>query len=70
MFGYQPCRKALTMGTIWQAEAIIALAKQILANKDSVEARLALAQGIADCAKAIQAHENSSPYPEPPPRKP
>lgn len=50
-------RHALTMGSIWQAEAIIRLAKLLLKQPSSSEARIALARGIVECAKAIEAHE-------------
>ena len=53
----------LTLGTIWQAKAIIGLAKQILSQGNSPQARIALANGIKECALAIEAHETPSPYP-------
>lgn len=57
-----------TMGTIWQAKAIIGLAKQLLDQPNSQEARIALARGIVECGKAIEAHELSTP--PLPPRNP
>jgi hypothetical protein len=50
-------RHALTTGTIWQADAIIRMAGLLLKQRNSPEARVALARGIADCARAIEAHE-------------
>jgi hypothetical protein len=57
-----------TMGTIWQAKAIVGLAKQLLDQPHSQEARIALARGIVECGKAIEAHELSTP--PLPPRNP
>ncbi len=58
---------ALTQGTVWQANAITGLAKQLLAEKDSRAARVALAKGIIDCAQAIVDHEAAEATPVPAP---
>jgi hypothetical protein len=56
-FWLRRTRHALTTGTVWQAEAIADMAKLLLKQRNSPEARIALARGIVECAKAIEAHE-------------
>lgn len=49
--------RGLSAGTIDQARAIVGLARQILRQPTSQQARIALARGIMLCAKAIEDHE-------------